>query len=134
MPGGVPTMATYDAYEQTMQAEIDKMRKRSIECINCPTCGSQWFEEKKVNRYQQNHHVILGQDVPPEPNTVPYILLKCVHCNNWLEPRVLHSTRDIAGDRYDSLLDTLEGKNDIRKQEKQPEEENKDGEIPSEGL
>ena len=43
-----------------------------------------------------------------------YVMLKCVRCNELLEPRIIHNTRDIGGDAYDDLLDVLEGKGDIR--------------------
>jgi transcription elongation factor Elf1 len=125
-------MATYDAYEKAQQTAIDQVKKQQMECISCPTCSSQWFVEVNANRYQVNHNVILGQDIPPEPNTVPYKLLQCVVCKDLLEPRILHNTRDPAGDRYDNFLDTLEGKMDSRKKT-EPEAEKKD-EIPSEKL
>lgn len=127
----IPTMATYEQYEKIQQAAIDQMKRQSMECITCPTCSSQWFEEVSVNRYQVNHNVILGQDIPEEPNTVPYKLLKCIHCKELLEPRILHNTRDVAGSRYDDFLDTLEGKKDIRKQ---TGVEKKADEIPAEKL
>lgn len=128
----IPTMATYEQYEKSQQAAIDQLRRESMECISCPTCGSQWFMEIKANRYQVNHNVILGQDIPEEPNTVAYKLLQCVHCKELLEPRILHNTRDVAGDRYDHFLDTLEGKMDIRN--KKPEAEKKEDAIPAEEL
>jgi transcription elongation factor Elf1 len=104
----------YNEYEKQLLNHMDQLKKQALECIACPTCGSQWFVEVKANRYQVNHHVILGQDVPPEPNTISYILLRCVRCDDLLQPRVLHNTRDVAGDRYDDFLDTLEGKKDNR--------------------
>ncbi len=37
-----------------------------------------------------------------------------MRCDNLLEPRVLHNTRDAAGGTYDHFLDTLQGKGDTR--------------------
>jgi hypothetical protein len=108
-------MSTYNAYEKAQSRVLDQVQKESMECISCPECSSQWFEEVEVNRYQINHNLILGQSIPEEPGGVKYQLLKCIRCNELLEPRILHSGRDVSGDRYDHFLDTLEGKNDTRK-------------------
>ena len=134
----MPTMTTYDALERQQQALMDQIQKQKEQCIDCPVCSSQWFTEIEASRYQLDHNVILGQDVPTEPNTVPYKLLKCLRCDNLLEPRVLHNTRDAAGGTYDHFLDTLQGKGDTRDIEKEPglqarQDESKD-EIPSQRL
>ena len=112
----VPTISTYESYEKSQDSNTERLRRQSEECISCPVCSSQWFEEISVNRYQTNHHIIIGQDIPQEPNTVPFKLLKCVNCKELLEPRILHDTRDMIGGRYDDFLDTLEGKGDLRNQ------------------
>jgi hypothetical protein len=117
----IPTMATYDQYEKMQEKAIDQMRKTQAECITCPTCSSQWFEEVTFQRYQLNHNVIHSQNIPQEPNTAGYKLLKCVHCRDLLEPRILQNIRNPVGDRYDNFLDTLEGKLDTRKEEKKDE-------------
>ena len=115
-------MSTYDQYEKELKASIDQFRKKQEECINCPNCNSQWFTEVHANRYQVNHNVILGQQIPAEPNTLAYVLLKCVRCNELLEPRIIHNARDVAGDRYDHFLDTLEGKMDKREDQKKEQD------------
>lgn len=126
------TMQTYDAFEKQNQRLLDQMEKFKLECVSCPKCGAQWFTEIKVSRYQVNHNVVLGQAVPTEPDTIPYILLKCVKCEDLLEPRILHNTRDVAGGgRYDHFLDTLEGKYDDREVEEKEKE--KDA-VPSQEL
>jgi len=128
----IPTMSTYDALEKQQQKLMDQIEKNKLECINCPTCGSQWFTEIKAQRYQLDHNIILGQAIPTEPNTIPYLLLKCIRCENLLEPKILHNTRDVAGGKYDNFLDTIEGKFDTRETPK-TEEKVKD-EIPSQKL
>jgi len=98
--------------------QLSQQKKIESECVYCPQCGSTWFEEIKVSQYQANHYVILGQKVPTVDSTAEFILLRCVHCDNKLEPRVIRSGRDMSNKSYDSLLDTLQGKNDIRKSTK----------------
>lgn len=122
---------TYADFERQQNAILKQLEKRDLDCISCPKCSSQWFEQVKISRYKADHNIVLGQDVPPRPSTIPYILLKCVRCNDYLEPRVLHNTRDVVGGDYDHFLDTLEGKHDSREEE---DEEEVKSEIPSQKL
>ena len=123
-------MNTYADFQANEQRILKAMEQRDKECISCPNCSSQWFEQVKISRYKADHNIVLGQDVPEKPGTIPYVLLKCVRCNDVLEPRVLHNTRDVVGGDYNHFLDTLEGKFDSRQEEK-PQESN---EIPSQEL
>lgn len=128
----IQKMQTYAEFEAQQNAFMEQMRKHDLECISCPTCESQFFEQIEVMKFKADHHVILGQDVPPKPGSQPYRLLRCVHCQNLLEPRIIHNTRDVIGGDYEELLDTLEGKRDKRVKEEEPEQ--KDNAIPSEEL
>lgn len=123
-------MQTYADFERQQQTFMDQMKKHDMECISCPKCQCQFFEQLEVMKYKADHNVILGQDVPPKPGSQPYKFLKCIKCNELLEPRILHNTRDVIGGDYEELLDILEGKN-----EKEPEKvaENKN-EIQAEKL
>lgn len=107
-------MRQYEDLERQQMEVLQRKQKEDMECVSCPKCGSQWFEEVAFYRYKSSHNVILGQNIPPRPGSIPYFLLRCVRCTNLLEPRVLHNTRDIGGNDYDFLLDTLEGKGDKR--------------------
>lgn len=110
-------MQTYSEFEKQRNMALKEKEKLDMECIHCPNCNSQWFMQVQVYKFQANHNVILGQDVPTKPGAIPYYILKCVRCNNLLEPRVIHTTRDIGGNDYDNFLDTLEGHGDTRTDE-----------------
>lgn len=125
-------MQTYADFEAKQNAILDQMEKRDMECISCPNCSSQWFEQVQVARYKADHNIVLGQDVPPKPGTIPYVVLRCIYCKDLLEPRVLHNTRDVVGGDYNHFLDTLEGKNDERTKGQEVEESK--NAIPSEKL
>ena len=56
--------------------------------------------------------MILGQEVPAVPGEMSYVVLKCIRCEELLEPRILYGTRDLGGEAYDHLLDTLKEKNE----------------------
>lgn len=115
----------YSDLERQEQARIKAKEKHDNECISCPRCNSQWFEAVNAQRFQLNHNIIVGQDVPPQPSTIPYKLLRCVLCGNLVEPRILHNTRDLAAGDYEVFLDTMEGHLDKRpedQRELKPEE------------
>ena len=68
-------------------------------------------------KLKADHIVISGQEVPTvEPGMPPYILLRCVRCDNQLQPRIQGQTsgHDIASKSYSNFLDTAEGKLDTR--------------------
>ena len=104
----------FSDFEKEQRALTDKLKKIDMECISCTVCQSQFFEEVSVMKFKSSHNIILGQNVPAKPGTISYKILRCIHCQNILEPRILHHVRDIAGGDYDELLDTLEGKRDKR--------------------
>lgn len=108
-------MTTWTEWEKSSLRVLKEQEDIDNTCIHCPKCDSQWFEEIRVTRYKEDHNVVIGQPVPAKPGSIPYIVLRCIRCSNLLEPRVLHSTRDIAGGDYDKFLDCLEGKGDKRK-------------------
>ena len=107
-------MQTYHDFEKMNIMAMNEADKRRKDSVVCPKCTSQWFEQVKIGRYVADHNVILGQQVPGVSGEMAYILLKCVRCLEMLEPRILNNTRDLGGDAYDHLLDTLEGKGDTR--------------------
>ena len=109
-------MQTYHDFERMNAIAEEEADRRRKDCVICPNCSSQWFEQIRVGRYISDHNVILGQNVPNVAGEMAYVLLKCIRCSEMLEPRILHSTRDIGGDAYDGLLDTLEGKEDSREE------------------
>src|SRR5687768_1593268 len=113
-------VATYADFERQQQRIMRELEQRDLECLSCPNCSSQWFEQVKVSRYKADHNIILGQEVPPKSNTVPYIVLRCIRCSDFLEPRVLHNTRDVVGGDYSHFLDTIEGKKDKRTDQEKP--------------
>ena len=114
-------MQTYADFEQQQHAILKNLERRDLECISCPSCSSQWFEQVRISRFKADHNIVLGQDVPPKPSTIPYVLLRCICCQDFLEPRVLHNTRDVVGGDYNHFLDTLEGKHDNREDEEEKE-------------
>jgi hypothetical protein len=106
-------MQTYADFEKLNAAALKAEEKKRTDCISCPKCQSQWFQQFKVGRFVSDHNVILGQQVPSVAGEMDYVMLKCIRCEELLEPRILHSTRDMGGDAYDHLLDTLEQEGDI---------------------
>jgi len=109
----MPGLQTFGDFDKEQANLMKHLNERDKESLSCPTCDSQWFTETKVTKFKADHHVIVGQVIPPS-NAVDYILLKCIRCEELLEPRILHNSRDVAGGNYDDLLDTLEGKKDKR--------------------
>lgn len=114
-------MQQYTDFEKRHAELRNKQKELDLETIRCPKCNSQWFEQIKVSRFKADHHIILGQDIPIRPGSVPYTLLKCIVCNDILEPRIQHNSRDTAFGGYDHFLDTLEGKFDNRPKEEEEE-------------
>jgi hypothetical protein len=122
-------LGQYEQMEAQARAIREQQRGKDLECCSCPTCDSQWFEEVTISRYKLDHYVTLGQKVPQRPNQQAFVMLKCVRCGDFLEPRVSIDLRDFAHDGYDFLKDTLEGKGDTRKEPKK-----EDGKLQSEEL
>jgi hypothetical protein len=127
------SFSNYESFEKQQLMAMREAENRALDCIDCPKCGSQWFEEVSFARYQADHHVVVGQDVPPQPGISPFKMLRCVRCANLLEPRIVHQTRDLGAKGYDSFLDTLEGVGDTRKTAEDKKKEAA-GEIPAEKL
>ena len=110
-------MQTYSDFERMNNAALKAEENKRKDCVACPKCNSQWFQQIRVGRFVSDHNVILGQEVPGIAGEMNYVMLKCIRCEELLEPRILHSTRDLGGDAYDQLLDTLDGEGDIRSEE-----------------
>jgi len=108
-------------WEEWKKVENEALKMRNaaqLESISCTTCQSTWFESVNVYQYKAEHYVIIGQDVPTRrTGMVPYKLLRCIRCSSLLEPRITRGT-DIAGNDYDSFLDTLEDKDNIKQEVK----------------
>ena len=116
-------MQQWEEFNRAEQIALKRQLDAELECVSCKTCSSTWFEQVKTFQFKAEHHLIIGQDVPTRtPGAVPFVLLRCMRCHDLLEPRILHNTRDLAAGTYDNLLDTLEGKDDLRKQEKKEDE------------
>lgn len=126
---------SYSDFERSQAMAMKAEQEKDLDCIKCPQCSGQWFEQVPISRYQNQRQVVIGQPVPAKPGSVPYILLRCVHCQNLVEPRVSRTVRDLAAQDYDHFLDTIEGKLDSRKkkEEKPAVEEESDG-IQSQEL
>ena len=110
-------MQTYSDFERMNSLALKQQENKERESVSCPKCSSRWFEHIRVGRYKADHNVILGQQVPGLGGDLGYVLLKCIRCSELLEPRIINNTRDLGGDVYDDLLDTLEGKGDSRPSE-----------------
>ena len=113
----MPVQMTRAEFQAQQVERMRLMTDKDLDCIKCPDCEGQWFEEVRCQRFKVDHHVILGQPIPAKEGSVPYIMLKCVHCGHMIAPKVLHSVRDTAGGDYDHFLDTVEGKMDKRAEE-----------------
>lgn len=117
-------MSSYSDFERSQVLAMKAEEEKDLDCINCPQCQGQWFEQVQISRFQNQRQVVIGQPVPAKPGSIPYILLRCIHCQNLVEPRVSRSVRDLAAQDYDHFLDTIEGKFDSRKKkEEKPEED-----------
>jgi len=127
-------MQTWNDFEKGQATALKVKEEADLECVSCPKCGSQWFEQIVLSRYPINHNLVLGQDIPPKPSSVGYKFLRCGLCANVIEPRVQHFTRDLAASDYDFCLDTMEGKFDARKQVEEEKKEEAEDAIKSEEL
>lgn len=108
-------MQTWEDLKRSEAALLKREAELQLECVRCLKCDSTWFEEVDCYQFKADHHLILGQNVPTRrTGMIPYKMLRCLQCQNLLEPRIISNTRDIAGNDYDHLLDTLEGKLDKR--------------------
>ena len=108
------SIGQYAEMERAARAVRDAQNGKDLESISCPTCDSQWFEQVVVCRFKLDHHVALGQKVPYRPNQQDFVMLKCVRCNDYLEPKISMDLRDTSSDSYGFLKETLEGKGDKR--------------------
>lgn len=103
-------MQTFADFERNNAAALKAAEKKRTDCLTCPKCESQWFTQFRVGRYVSDHHVILGQEVPAVTGEMSYIMLRCLRCEELLEPRIINSTRDVGESAYNELLDTLQEK------------------------
>ena len=108
-------MQTWEDLKRAENALLKRQTDAALECVRCLKCESTWFEEVDCFQFKADHNLILGQDVPPRrTGMIPYKMLRCLRCQNLLEPRIISNTRDVAGSDYDNFLDTLDGKDDKR--------------------
>ena len=107
-------MTTWTEWEGHQARVLGDLEKKEREALRCPKCASEFFEEIKVTRYKEDHMVIIGQQVPPLIQSNQYYLLRCIHCQELLEPRIMDHLSDVSNGEYSVLQDTLEGKNDKR--------------------
>ncbi len=97
--------------------DVDQKNKKDVKkdpnegCLQCPKCKGSWFEEVRAQQYQDDHTVVLSQSVPPK-NGTQFILLRCVKCQDVIEPRLLRNARDATNNLYDNFLDSM--KQDIK--------------------
>lgn len=150
-------MQQWEDYNRAQQESLKRQLDASLEAVSCPKCKSTWFESVDAFQFKADHNLILGQDIPTRRSgMIPYKVLRCLCCSDVLEPHVIHSTMDAAGQDYNDFLDTLQGKLDTRtkvdleakvtaleakvleltkaleEKTKKPKKESKD-EIPSQG-
>jgi len=121
-------MSHYEDFEATQRAARRSKEEKSLDLIECPTCGSRWFEQVEFARFKKEHRLVLGQRVPYNAGDVPFQMLRCVHCQHLVEPHTIRQARDLGSDGYDNFLDTVEGLNDTRNKDKIKDE------VPSEKL
>lgn len=110
-------MEQWEQWQRAEQVALKQRQAQELEAVSCKTCGSQWFEQVRYVKVKADHMCIPGQEVPTvEPGLPPYILLRCVRCENQLQPRIQGQTygHDIASKSYANFLDTAEGKLDSR--------------------
>jgi hypothetical protein len=86
-----------------------KKKSSDDDCVKCPKCKNTWFEQIKAMQLKVDHNVVIGQEVPVNPNSnVPFVLLRCVKCGELTEPRLFRNTFDQLNKKYDEFLDSLE--------------------------
>lgn len=108
-------MQQWEDFKRIDQEALRNKLNSELESVVCPKCQSTWFEQIDAFQFRADHNLILGQDVPVrKTGMIAYKVLRCLRCNDCLEPRVIHTTMDSAGGDYNDFLDTLQGKNDKR--------------------
>ena len=108
------SMSMFGDFAEAQAHMLDLKNQHDEECYSCPKCGGQWFEEKSFSKFLKNFQLVVGQNTPTKPGSVPFHLLVCVCCDYKMEPPVVNQSRDLAGESYNDFLDTVEGKNDTR--------------------
>ena len=92
-------------------------RDQEIPALRCPKCSKEWFEEVRVNKYQRDHYVLAGQEVP-KVATFNFILLRCINCGNISEPNVQLTIYDSARQDYNNFQKSMDWKDDSVTEEK----------------
>ena len=82
-------------------------KAKEPEVCECPTCGCKFFEQIEVHQFPKNHNVILGQKVAPLAD-IGFIVLRCLRCEDVMEPQVQTGARDLARKMYNEFLDTMQ--------------------------
>lgn len=84
-----------------------KERQPDLSVKRCPECSCSYFIQVEISRFAQMHQVVLGQPVPPI-NLAKFYALRCVVCNELVEPNVVTAGRDTQRGAYDNFLDEIE--------------------------
>ena len=85
------------------------VRQHPPDIVECPNCEGTFFELAKLAQYQKDHHIVPGQT--PPVYGMEYVILRCIRCNELIEPTVQLSPRDLATSQYGRLLEELEDPN-----------------------
>ena len=93
-----------------MQRNPRKVHKK------CPRCGKEFFTILKVEKFPEMQTAVIGQAPVPEWEGGTFYLLKCIFCEEIVEPDVIRGPRDPLNEPYDELLDSLD---DARKQKEE---------------
>jgi len=132
------SFSNYSDFERQQMIAMREQELRDLDCLQCKECSCAWFEEVEVARFKSDHHLVLGQQIPTHPGSVPFRVLRCMRCGHLQAPRIIHQTRDLGGKGYDHFMDSMKGYGDTRKKPEEPEEpgdpEEEASEIPAEKL
>lgn len=78
-----------------------------INLIKCPICKGSWFEEIRAFQVPDNFTLIPGQKVSVYQG-MQYSVLRCLRCNELMEPPTQVSPRDLVKSQYGSMISELE--------------------------
>jgi hypothetical protein len=80
----------------------------------CPKCRCHWFEEVIIQQVDKNHFLTLGQNVPAYQG-FKLRVLRCMKCNELIEPNYSYVSTDREGERYTKFVTEMEAPIDPEK-------------------
>ena len=78
----------FEDFDRDQTLSMRRQQEADMECVTCPKCGSQWFEEVTYYRFQANQNLIMGQAIPPKAGSIGYKFMRCVQCTKLVEPQL----------------------------------------------